>query len=641
MLATGILAQGVRAALTGWIPSGDDGFWSLMSRAVLSSHPPLLGSSSSGSTAALAFHHLGPLGFYLLAPFVAVFGSVGTALGSAVINAASAVVAAVAVRAGLGARAGWLALCGSALLAFAMGSELLVDPWNPHLATVPFWCACCCALAVLAGRTWWAAPGMLAASLSLQTHLSFAPLSGLVGLTLLAGTAYWAVRSSRAEARPAAELAGGQRGPAPEPGPAPAPDPVTTGWRPLIAALVVTVLANLIVLIQQFFGAGPGNLTRALAGSSEQTRPIGRIAGLRVVSQPFDPANWLPGSWSPQVVRIPYLASPWLSVLAVLVLVALGVLAVRAVRPRTAVRLGFAVVLVVAGWWVAGRSGFRIFGASLTLARWAWPLALLAAVVAIDSAVELWSLRGRRATTASATSAGPVWRVGALALVVLLVAANLVSRDEGSGAKVIFRAPIQEMLDEAGPAVEALGRPHLVTTIQPLAAEATVALMDWLDARGVPFTLDDAVALRQAGEHHQSDGSETATVRLRGGIEALGPTPEGYRTIYRAAPVSDATRDQFLEDSARTEQRLTEFLATMAADPELRARVGPAPDSPLDVATYGWAPSLCGDSPELPFGSEDVERDVISDGDRRDLCAMDTKIFNHALAVDVATAAGG
>lgn len=160
VLALGVAVHAVGAVRSGWVPSGDDGFWSIMSRSVFSSSPPLLGSSSSGGvTTGEAFHHLGPLGFYLLAPFVWLFGSIGVALGAAVLNAASVVVAAVAARSGVGRRAGWFVLLGGALLCFTMGSELLVDPWNPHLATLPLWCGLACAWAVLCGRPAWAAPG--------------------------------------------------------------------------------------------------------------------------------------------------------------------------------------------------------------------------------------------------------------------------------------------------------------------------------------------------------------------------------------------------------------------------------------------------------------------------------------------------
>src|SRR5690606_16755646 len=83
LVAGGTLFHAGRAVLDGWIPAADDGYWAVMSRSVFSAHPPLLGSSSSGGLASgTGFHHLGPLGFYVLAPFVAVFGGVGLAVGS-------------------------------------------------------------------------------------------------------------------------------------------------------------------------------------------------------------------------------------------------------------------------------------------------------------------------------------------------------------------------------------------------------------------------------------------------------------------------------------------------------------------------------------------------------------------------------
>jgi len=641
LLAVGILVHAVRAPIDGWIPSGDDGFWSIMARSVFSSHPPLLGSSSSGGVAVgTGFHHLGPLGFYLLAPFVAVFGSVGVAVGSGVVNAAAAVVAVAAVRAGLGGRSGWVALLGSAALAVTMGSELLIDPWNPHLATMPLWCALACALAVLAGRTWWAAPGMAAASLALQTHLSFAPLAALAGAALVGGALYWGTRS--VDGRTVLT----------------APDERRPGLRPLLAALGVTLVVNLPVLIQQFFGAGPGNLTQALSGGRDQDLPIGRVAGLRVVSQAFVPSNWLPGSWSPQVVRVAHLATPWLTVAAMLVVVVLVVLAVRAGRLRVAVRSGFVLAALALGAWVAGGLGLRMFGAPLTLARWAWPLALCWAVVVFDGASRLWATRDRvvavveqdedededrgrspeevRVVRASTRSRRPdVFAASCLVLMAVLVVVNLPARDEGSGAKPFFREPIGRMLDEVGPEVAELGRPYLAGTSQTLAAEATVALMDWLDERGVPFTLDDPVALRQAGEQHREDGAATATVRLRGGVEALGPVPDGFRTIYAEEPVTDNELEWYLRTATGAEERLVALLDRMTTDEELRRRVDPAPGSPLDVARYGWSPSLCGVNRELPLRNPVVQRDVIDDAERERLCALDERIFDGALAVDV------
>lgn len=615
-----ILAQGVRAVVTGWLPTGDDGYWSIMARSVFSSNPPLLGSSSSGGVVTgTGFHHLGPLGFYLLAPFVAVMGGAGAALGASAVNAAAAVLAPVAVRRGVGVRAGWIVVVATAALAFTMGSELLVDPWNPHLAVLPLWCALCSTWAVLRGGIWWGAPGVFFASLALQTHLSFVPVAAIAALVLVVGTAWGCAHTPRR-----------------------AEDPWWHRWRPFAALVVAALVANLVVVIQQLFGAGPGNLTNALTSGTGQDAPIGLVDGARTVSQAFDPGNWLPGSWFPQVIRPVELASPWLVVVVFVVLVLLEVLAVRRRSHDAVPALGLVLVLVVVSVWVAAGLGFRIFGVPMTLARWLWPVALLAAAVAVDAAVGLWLSRQREQAAAtgdgterSSTAASPVLRWAGLAAVVLLCCANAVPRDEGSGAKELFRAPITELLDQVDDQVAELGRPYLAINFQPLAAEATVALMDDLDERGVPFALDDPVALRQAGTHRGLDGSESSTVVLRGGAAVLEPTPEGYRTIARVMPLSDADQQWYLATRDGLDERLGELIGRLRSDPALRARVQPSAEARLDLEATGWALVLCGEYRELPTGSVDVARDVIDDEDRERLCELEDRLANGAVAVDV------
>lgn len=609
-----ILGHGVRAVVGGWIPTGDDGYWSIMARSVFSSHPPLLGSSSSGGVVTgTGFHHLGPLGFYLLAPFVAVFGGAGAALGSAVINAAAAVVAPIAVRRGVGERAGWVVVVATALLGFTMGSELLVDPWNPHLSVLSLWCALCCAWAVLSGGIGWGAAGVFFASMTMQTHLSFVPVAGIAGLVLLAGTAWGC-----AHTEPAAD------------------SPRWRRWVPLLAAIGAGLLANLVVLIQQFFGAGPGNLTNALTSGTGQELPVGLHAGARTVAQAFDPLNWLPGSWFPQVIRPAELASPWLIAVVFVVLVGLEVLAVRRRSRRAAPALSFVLVLVVVSVWVAAGLGFRIFGVPMTLARWAWPVALLTVAVVVDVTVGMWLDRTPVDPPEVARSAAsPMLRWAGLVAVVLLCAANVVPRDEGSGAKELFRAPVTELLDQVGSQVADLGRPYISINFQPLAAEATVALMDDLDERGVPFALDDPVALRQAGTYRGLDGTETATVVLRGGAAVLDPTPGGYRTIAEVMPLSAQDRAWYLTAREGLDDRLGDFIDRLRRDDALRARVGPSEDASLDLDTTGWALMLCGKYRELPTGSADIDRAVIDDADRARLCELEDELANGAVAVDV------
>jgi hypothetical protein len=478
---------------------------------------------------------------------------------------------------------------------------------------LPLWCALCCTWAVLAGGIGWGAAGVFFASLTLQTHLSFVPSAGIAGLVLLVGTAWGCAHLPRPEGQ-----AWWRR------------------WVPLGAALAAGLVANLVVLVQQFFGSGPGNLTNALSSGTGQEQPVGLVAGARTVGQAFDPTNWLPGSWFPQVIRPAELTSPWLVVAVIVLLVVLEVLAVRRRSTSAVPALSLVLVLVVVSVWVAAGLGFRIVGVPMTLARWAWPLALLTAAVAVDAAVGLWLDRtpADRRDQVSGT-ASPILRGAGLAAVVLLCAANVVPRDEGSGAKERFRAPITELLEQVDDEVAALGRPYVSINFQPLAAEATVALMEDLDRRGVPFALDDPVALRQAGTHRGLDGSETSTVVLRGGAAVLASAPDGFRTIAEVMPLSAADQEWYLAARDGLDDRLAVFVERLRTDPELRRRVGPSPEARLDLEATGWALVLCGQYRELPTGSPEIERDVIDDADRARLCELEDRLANGAVAVDV------
>ena len=68
-------------------------------RDVLTAHHPLLGAWSSGSSVVgVPVNNLGPLQLDLLAPFTKLSPDLGTAIGSALINAASVVIVWLAAR---------------------------------------------------------------------------------------------------------------------------------------------------------------------------------------------------------------------------------------------------------------------------------------------------------------------------------------------------------------------------------------------------------------------------------------------------------------------------------------------------------------------------------------------------------------
>ena len=84
----------VRATISGWVPLGDNAYFTVRLRDVLTEHHPLLGAWSSGSanTGELV-NSLGPLQLDLLAIPVRIDADVGTALGVSLINAAALVLA--------------------------------------------------------------------------------------------------------------------------------------------------------------------------------------------------------------------------------------------------------------------------------------------------------------------------------------------------------------------------------------------------------------------------------------------------------------------------------------------------------------------------------------------------------------------
>src|SRR5262245_258174 len=136
-----VVVATVRALARGWIALGDDGLILLRTHDVGTSHHPLLGLWSSASLEpGIYVNHPGPLFFDLLAPFVRIGGpSVGLALGMMTINIAAIVAAAWAAARVGGVRALVLVTALSAGLAWAMGSELLFDVWQPHAMILPFW----------------------------------------------------------------------------------------------------------------------------------------------------------------------------------------------------------------------------------------------------------------------------------------------------------------------------------------------------------------------------------------------------------------------------------------------------------------------------------------------------------------------
>jgi hypothetical protein len=171
----------VRAAVKDWIPVGDAAYFTVRSADVLTAHHPLLGAWSSGSAVVgVAVNNLGPLQLDVLAPFTRLTPYLGTAVGTALLNAASVAAVWIAARRMFRPAVVVAVMAGTTLLVAALGLSWLIDARQQQAMMLPFY-----ALLWLSAATWTgvgvAVPlAVVAASVTAQTHFTYGYQSGLV-----------------------------------------------------------------------------------------------------------------------------------------------------------------------------------------------------------------------------------------------------------------------------------------------------------------------------------------------------------------------------------------------------------------------------------------------------------------------------
>lgn len=330
-----------------WYGSGDQALEVLRIGDVGGQHTPLVGVLSR-----FGWYHPGPLLFLILAPAQRLLGQTGVLAGTALLNAAALVgVAVVARRRGGTALVLWTALLVAALV-HALGPGLLIDPWNPWAALLPFLFFALLAWSVACGDhptlPWAAGVG----SFVVQTHVGYAPLVvGVLAVVLVLAVL------GRARARLGRWLA--------------------------IAGLV-TVVLWVPPLIQQATGH-PGNLGEVASyfvhpGSSQQPADIagGPAVGWKTAfgamgTELGPPGPWLTGRDTNSVGFVARGAAVP-AVLVLLATVGCGLLAWRR-GARDAARLAaVAVTMAVIGLVATARVNGILAN---YLVRWWWVVALL------------------------------------------------------------------------------------------------------------------------------------------------------------------------------------------------------------------------------------------------------------------------
>jgi hypothetical protein len=518
-----IAVAAVRAIVRGWYPIGDNAFFSLRARDVLTEHHPLLGTWSSASlTSGTDVNNPGPLLYDWLALPAKLDHVNGVVVGSAALAIAAVTLLVVVARRRSEAAA---TACGAAAaaLVWAMGSELVIEPWQPHSLLLPF-------LAYLV-LVWGIAVGDVAllpwavglGSLLVQTHLTYGVVVPVLGVAATVA-AVVVTRSQRPAARPA--------------------------WRRhVVVAVVVAALAWAQPVADQVTGTGNlGDLAGSATGGAEGD-PVGPVLGARLVASVVaSPPWWARPSFEDTFMPVELQPPGPPDASRALV----GVPSAAAAVGGLALLLA---TLAVAGWW-ARRRWDRVAAVgtvALTLVtgvattsllpvgplglgphqlRWLWPLAVLTtAVLVLCVAPDRWTRRG------------------AVVVAVGLGVAALPTHAPDTGPTVDAYAI--DVVRALAPQLDSLPREEpLLVDLEglPLFEPYSTPLMLELQVRGIDWEVDHRFTLRQVGRSRSDTGAAARTVRVVIGPDANEVAPGTERVAYVAG----------LDEEERAELRRSE-----------------------------------------------------------------------------------
>jgi hypothetical protein len=500
-----IVVAVVRAVRREWFPIGDSGLLYVRARDVLTSHHPLLGSWTSASlSVGENMNNPGALYHDLLAPTSRLLGfSSAAAIGVGAVNA-GCVVGAVAAAPAIGgwAMQRWM-LLACALVVWIMGSELLIDIWQPHALLLPFLLYLVLIVGLAVGQARWLPWCAGVASLLLQTHVSY-----VFVLTLLTATAAFVYTATHW--------------------------PIPWGrWRAALRSryMVTTIVVVLVLWAQpsweQAFGAGKGNLGRLLTNASGGDVKLGvSIAtrfSARTLMQPawrlrsgfsdlIPPTHTVEGPDGPfvEVTRgMLGFGSAAVLLLAVgLLLMLLGRTARRRDRPAQA-----------AACWIAAGG---VLGAPLCLSlvtvgtlfgqhhvRWMWVFGAFVNTVVVWALVDL-VVDAVRSRLPAAARVGAVFQV-ALAALVAVAAVPYFAQPQGPVADYAAMPALRRVFRDLEPlrsSAPLLYDTSNVRVFEPYSG----AVMMRLQELGIEFRVTDEGMIRQLGERRRADGTETTTL---------------------------------------------------------------------------------------------------------------------------------
>jgi hypothetical protein len=527
---TPIVVATVRAARSGWLPIGDNGYFAIRAQDVFTTNHPWLGTWTSASlNTDTNFNNPGPLLFDLYAlPAKLTNGRIGVAAGAAALNALAVIGIALVARRRGGPVLGMAAVAMAAALCLSMGSDLLYDPWQPHSLLLTFllgvflvWSLVCGDLAAL---PWAVGVG----SLVLQTHLSYAVLITTLAAWGLLGLGLHLRRRRRTD---------------PESWPALRRSALRAG----LVALVVAAVCWGQPVYEQLTGEGTGNFSRLAANMTSADETIGIKLGTRAVADVMTvPPYWLPPSFEEAFLTDPATpagddplttidpSAPTAALLLALLVLILAGAAVEAHRRDDRVvsaALSTALVAFVAALVTTWKLPLGPLGLPPHQLRWIWPIGAFITFSLVAYAI-------RRADPPERS--GRRLMVGLVALTVLVAVLDLPAHNPHAGPSADDYAI--DVMKQAGPQMAALeGQGTILIDLTGIrfAEPYSGPVMAELRRRDVPFAVNDEGMVRQLGEKRRLHGDAQRLFIGQG--DAALKTPKGAR---RVVFVEGLTADQ-------------------------------------------------------------------------------------------------
>jgi hypothetical protein len=510
VVAAPFVIAAFQARAGGWYPVGDDGTMLTVARQVFSSHPPLTGEVASFDRYGVHAFHPGPFVYYVLAPFVAVFGNtLGLLLGAAFVSAGSMVlIGYVAFRTAGPAAALWAWGTAFLLLWSIGGTAFVYRPFKTISAVLVILLFLHLSTALVVGRPGFLPLWVVAGSYPVAASVRYVvPIAGVAAVTVLAVLVRrWRARNWSLDRRGRSSVA------------VAALLVVLAWWAPVYDALVHD-------------GGNLRQLYRGVRAADAATDGFGVAVGELARASLFDPVTTVAD----------HAAASW-GYVVVLCLVLAAVVVVLALRRRPVGRFAASCALIAAtasaGMLVVlattpsdeGIGVFRVLGASPIGA-----FVVFAAGVAVAVAVRI---------PARAERAWPV-ALGGLGLVVVATTVPGPIRADSEDYPWAFDAT-EQLVDAAAPHLQAKGLWRFTFAGGRSTPTIFVGFKAGLDAEGVDTGLDAGAP--GLGDVDDADTPAAGEVLLMPSFLA-GPQ-EGWEAIARYEPAgrSEAAADAVAEE---------------------------------------------------------------------------------------------